>query len=333
MPLTSLLNPVFGVFLAVFLLAAAAGAVSLQLAEGKRRRARLAAVAGRARRLKQPGRKDPASVRRGEAGGRFPRLERLLRRLVPRQEGLRARLARSGYEISVTRFLMLCLLLATIVGGLLFVMTGARSPVLAGVGGIAAGWLLPNLVFGMLARRRVQRFLVDLPEAIDVLVRGLKSGLPVTEMIATVGNDFSGPIGAEFKRVADNLHFGMTLDQALWDAARRLDIAEFNFLAISIGVQRETGGNLTETLVNLSTLLRKRHQMGQKVKALSSEARTSAYIVGALPFLMVAILMFVNPDYAGRLFFDPQGHWFLAGAIATEVVGALVMFKMARFEI
>lgn len=332
MPLSAFFDPAIGVFAVVAILTALVGWLWLHAADSKKRHRRLAAVAGRGGRAKRR-RQDPVSVRRGAASGRFPKLEQVLRRIVPKQEGLRARLAQTGHNISIAQFMVVSLLVGAVAAGILMLMLPAVPPAGAAAAGLIAGYLLPKQVVGVLARRRVKRFLQELPDAIDVVTRGLKSGLPVTEMIATVGTDFGGPIGVEFKRVADNLHFGMTLDQALWDAARRIDVPEFNFLAISIGVQRETGGNLTETLSNLSGLLRKRHQMAQKVKAMSSEARASAYIIGSLPFIMIGILMLVNPEYIGKLFHDPKGNWFLAGAVATEVVGALVMFRMVRFEI
>jgi tight adherence protein B len=165
------------------------------------------------------------------------------------------------------------------------------------------------------------------------MVRGLKSGLPITEMIGTVAEDFDGPVRDEFRSISNAITIGKNLEDALWETAGRIDVPEFNFLAVSIGLQRETGGNLTETLRNLSDLLRKRQQMRLKIKALSSEARASAYIIGFLPFVMCGILYFMNPEYMGRLFSDPRGHWMLAGGLLSEFIGAAVMFKMVRFEV
>ena len=125
---------------------------------------------------------------------------------------------------------------------------------------------------------------------------------------------------------------GQSLDGALWATAKRLNTADFNFFVITLNVQRETGGNLAETLANLPDILRKRKQMKQKVKAMSSEARASAYILGFLPFLMLAILMVLNTDYAMMLFTDPRGHTAVAVGVAMLVTGVGVMFRMVRFE-
>jgi tight adherence protein B len=133
--------------------------------------------------------------------------------------------------------------------------------------------------------------------------------------------------------MSNALTIGKNLEDALWETAERIDVAEFNFLAVSVGLQRETGGNLTETLRNLSDLLRKRQQMRLKIKALSAEARASAYIIGALPFVMLGVLYFMNPAYIGQLFTTTTGHFMLAGGLLSELVGAAVMVKMVRFEV
>lgn len=330
MPVGDMLSPlVVAVFAMTLALAGLLGGGALLVAGDKARRRRIERAAGRVPVALQTA---TASVRRrGDPGG-YRALESVLRRIWPGHAALQARLARTGHEMSVTRFLVICALLCALFLATFGLLVGVPWA-LAGPVALVGGWLGPNLAVGFLGARRTRRFLQDLPEAIDVMVRGLKSGLPVTEMIATVGNDFEGPVGAEFKGIADRLRFGIGLETALWEVAGRLDVAEFNFLAVSVGLQRETGGNLTETLRNLADLLRKRQQLRLKVKALSSEARASAYIVGALPFLMLALIFFINPEYIGRLFEDPRGHWMLAGAAFSELLGAAVMFRMARFEV
>lgn len=318
------------VFLSVLIVFALVGLLMVLVGGDRERRRRLERAAGAKAPAGAAGRAQ-ASLRRDDESS-LKGLERVLRRMVPGQHSLRARLGRTGYNISVSRYLVLSLAVALIAALGLFLALGGPLWIV-GAGGTAVGLLLPHLVVGILAARRVKRFLLELPDAIDVMVRGLKSGLPVTEMIDNVGQDFDGPVGEEFRNVADNIRFGRNLEEALWGVAERIDVPEFNFLAISIGVQRESGGNLTETLRNLSELLRKRQQMRLKVKALSSEARASAYIVGALPFIMMGLMLLLNPDYIGRLFEDPRGHWMLGGALVSEALGALVMFKMVRFEI
>jgi tight adherence protein B len=198
---------------------------------------------------------------------------------------------------------------------------------------LAIGVGLPHVVVGILSRRRRARFIALLPDAMDLMVRGLKSGLPVTESIASAGREMSAPLGPEFRRVTDNVRLGRGLEEVLWETAARLDIPEFNFFVISLSIQRETGGNLAETLANLSDILRRRKQMKLKIKALSSEARASAGILGVLPFAMFALIRLVNPSYIEVLYTDPRGQIMLAGAGVVLTIGFVVMAKMVRFEI
>jgi tight adherence protein B len=141
------------------------------------------------------------------------------------------------------------------------------------------------------------------------------------------------PVGREFRLITDAIKFGTTLEKALWDASDRLGIQEFKFFVISLSVQKETGGNLGETLANLSDILRRRHQMKLKIKAMSSEARASAMILGSLPFIMFGIIFLLNTDYAMDLFTDPRGRAMLVAVLLIMGMGILVMRKMVRFEI
>ncbi|RDD62693.1 type II secretion system F family protein [Ferruginivarius sediminum] len=328
MPVTPELAMV-AVFMGVLVVFGLTGLLMVLFGGDRQRKRRLERAAGH----KAPAgamNKAQASLRRDEDGGGL--FVQLLRKAIPGHRSLSAKLSRTGYDISISRYLTLSAAVAAVAALALFIVL--KGPIwLVVAGGLFIGWLLPRITIGILAARRVNRFLLELPDAIDVMVRGLKSGLPVTEMIDNVGQDFEGPVGQEFRNIADNIRFGRAIEEALWSVAERLDIPEFNFLAISVGVQRESGGNLTETLRNLSSLLRQRQQMRLKVKALSSEARASAYIVGALPFIMLGLMFLLNAEYIGRLFEDPRGHWMLGGALASEMFGAFVMFKMVRFEI
>ena len=181
--------------------------------------------------------------------------------------------------------------------------------------------------------RRQRLFIARFPEAIDMIVRGLKSGLPVTESVRAVGEEFDGPVGEEFRNVADRVRLGRPLEEALKEAAKRIALPEMQFFMISITVQRETGGNLSETLENLSDIIRRRRQMKLKIKALSSEAKASAYIIGSLPFVMFAILFLVNPEYLSTLWLDPRGTMLIGIGFGFIAVGTGVMWKMVRFEI
>jgi tight adherence protein B len=165
------------------------------------------------------------------------------------------------------------------------------------------------------------------------MVRSIKSGLPITEAFVIIGREMPDPLGAEFRQLCDSVRIGQPLDQALNDMAKRTGVQEMKFLNSTLAVQRETGGNLAETLENLDNILRRRRQMRLKVKALSSEARASAMIIGALPFIMAAVLSVADRGYLGILFTDPLGNRFLGGAILSMSTGILVMVKMVRFDI
>ena len=273
----------------------------------------------------------PSSLKRNQ-GRSWATAEGLAKRFLPRQSALRNRLDRSGKNITIGTYAIfnvclgaLCLVAAWVLGGL--------SPVLASLVGFVAGIGIPHIVIGILGVRRKKKFLLILPDAIDLIVRGLKSGLPVTESIAAVAAEMADPVGTEFRRITDSVRFGEQLETAVWDTAKRMDTPEFNFFVISMSIQRETGGNLAEALGNLSDILRGRRQMQLKVKAMSSEARASAYILGSLPFVMFGIINVVNPEYSAMLITDPRGLVMVGVGLTMLLIGIGIMFKMVRFEV
>ncbi len=259
-------------------------------------------------------------------------LDALVKRFMPRPELLRRRLRRAGRTTTLGGYALWCL-------GIGIVASFGRAffieipPLLAILFGVATGVGVPHMFIGFLIRRRIKKFIERFPEAIDLIVRGLKSGLPVTESIRSVGEEFDGPVGEEFRLVSDRVKLGQPIDDALNETARRIDLPDFNFFVIALSVQRETGGNLSEALENLSDILRRRRQMKLKIKALSSEAKASAMIIGSLPFIMFLILHLVSADYVQILFTDPRGTMLIAIGLGFMVVGIGVMMKMVRFEV
>jgi tight adherence protein B len=204
---------------------------------------------------------------------------------------------------------------------------------LATFGAIILGLGLPHAFVGIKISKRTSAFTSQFPEAIDLMVRGLKSGLPVNETIASVAKELPAPTGVEFQRITDAMRLGKTLETALWDTADRLDTPDFKFFVISLVVQKETGGNLGETLENLSTILRSRQAMKLKVKALSSEAKASAWIVGCLPFIMEGVILVLNNEYAMGLFNNPQGQIAAVAGVIWMAIGILAMAKIVNFEV
>jgi tight adherence protein B len=258
-------------------------------------------------------------------------LERLMRKLLPRPAALRIRLEATGHPITFTHYGLACCTVAA-VGLAVTAMLGVPA-LLALLEAVATGLWLPHTVIGLLMKRRRNAFLKLFPDAIGLIVRGLRAGLPVSETIGVVGRELASPVGEDFRRIADQVRLGQSLEEAMWHTARRLSLPEFNFLVISLSVQRETGGNLAETLENLELILRKRQQMRLKIRAMASEATASALIIGALPFLMAVLMYLVSADYMRLLFTAPLGRLMVGGGIASLVVGGVIMRKMVSFEI
>jgi len=259
-------------------------------------------------------------------------LDGLVRQLVPRPDLLRLRLARAGLRTTLAKYVMVCFVTGLAVFGMLLFFK-LVSPLVAGLFGLFAAIMLPHATVGFLVARRRSKFIAAFPEAIDLMVRGLRSGLPITESIRTAGEEIVDPVGLELRRVTDSVRLGAKLEEALWDCSRRLNIQEFNFFTVALAIQSETGGNLAETLSNLSDVLRRRRQLKLKIKALSSEAKASAYIIGSLPFVMAVLIYLINPGYISDLWIDPRGIFLIALGFGSFAIGIGVMYKMVKFEI
>jgi tight adherence protein B len=184
-----------------------------------------------------------------------------------------------------------------------------------------------------LIKRRINKFTSNFPDAIELMVRGLRSGLPITETLGIVAGEIPGPVGVEFRMVSDKMKIGRTMEAALQETADRLGTAEFQFFVITLAIQRETGGNLAETLSNLADVLRKRAQMKLKIRAMSSESKASAYIVGSLPFVVFGLVYMINPRYMGQFFIDQRLIVAGIGGMIWMGLGGLIMAKMVNFEI
>ena len=253
------------------------------------------------------------------------------KRFIPNPALLQLRLSQTGYSWTLAQYLMASAGLALLVTFLL-IFKGV-PPLYALPFGMLIGVGLPHLVVSKMIKRRVAKFTARFPDAIELMVRGLRSGLPISETIAIVAEELPDPVGTEFRAVADKMRIGRTMDAALQETATRLGTPEFQFYVISLAIQRETGGNLAETLSNLADVLRKRAQMKLKIRAMSSESKASAYIVGALPFIVFGLIWFINGQYMQNFFIDPR--LIIAGCIGIVwmAIGAFIMAKMVNFEI
>ncbi len=251
--------------------------------------------------------------------------------LIPKPALLRKRLEMTGKDISLGKYALVSAALGLLVSSGA-IMRGA--PLLLGMLlGIFIGVGLPHFVIGKMIKGRIKKFNANFPDAIELMVRGLRSGLPITETLGIVAGEIPGPVGIEFRMVADKMKIGRTMEAALQDTADRLGTPEFQFFVITLAIQRETGGNLAETLSNLADVLRKRAQMRLKIRAMSSESKASAYIVGSLPFVVFSMVWMINPDYMGGFFTDQRLMVAGLGGLVWMSIGAFIMAKMVNFEI
>ena len=262
---------------------------------------------------------------------RATRMDSIASTLIPKPALLRKRLEQTGKPISLSKYTL------GSAGLMLFVMAlillkGAPF-LLALFVGLFVGIGAPHLAIGILIKRRIDKFTSNFPDAIELMVRGLRSGLPITETLGIVAGEISGPVGIEFRSVSDKMKIGRTMEAALQETADRLGTPEFQFFVITLAIQRETGGNLAETLSNLADVLRKRAQMKLKIRAMSSESKASAYIIGSLPFIVFGLVYMVNPGYMAGFFVDQRLMVAGLGGLVWMSIGVFIMAKMINFEI
>jgi tight adherence protein B len=226
--------------------------------------------------------------------------------------------------------------IASVISGIVFAVGSFVLGAPFYVVGLAAfvGTLgFPRWILRVLRIRRQNKFLNDFADAVDVMVRGLKSGLPVNEAMKIIATENGPPVGPEFMEVVEGQRIGIPIDQGMERMVERVPLAEVNFLAIVMTIQSKTGGNLSEALSNLSRVLRDRKKMKQKVKSVSQEAKSSAAIIGALPFALIGLMSFMNPTYLGPLFHTETGKMLVGGSAFWMICGCLVMRQMMNFQI
>ncbi len=265
------------------------------------------------------------------SANRATRMDVATARFLPNPALLKKRLAMTGKTWTVGQYGTATLSIIAVLSMLLAIR--GLPLMLSLLIGVIIGAGLPHLVVGFFIKRRIAKFTTKFPDAIELLVRGLRSGLPIGETMAVVGHEVDGPVGVEFRSITDKMKIGRTMDAALQETADRLGTPEFQFFVITIAIQRETGGNLAETLANLATVLRMRGQMKLKIKAMSSESKASAYIVGSLPFIVFGMIWVINSSYMQNFFVDQRLMVAGGGGLLWMGLGAFIMAKMVNFEI
>src|SRR3984893_1330960 len=260
------------------------------------------------------------------------RIDRIAGNWLPRRDLLLARLERTGRAISIGKYAMTAISLGAL--SAIGLVSGTGIGIVPSLLiGLLIGTAVPHFVIGRMGKRRLAAFINLFPDAMDLVVRALRSGLPVTEAIVGAGHEIADPVGAEFRLVESGMRMGRDLESLLWETAKHIDSPEFRFFVIALSVQRETGGNLAETLSNLADILRRRKQMKAKAHAMASETRATTMILGGLPVAVILVLMLTSPAYLTPLFNDVRGLVLDAIAVSMLLTGIVIMNKMAKFQI
>jgi tight adherence protein B len=245
---------------------------------------------------------------------------------------LRLRIERAGLDITPQAFWIASGVSGLLVGVLMFFALPGTHPIVAVAGAFAGAFGLPRFVVAQMAKRRQAKFVAEFANSIDVIVRGVKSGLPLNECLGIIGRESPSPIREEFQEIVEQQRIGIPLADCFERMMARMPLPEVKFFAIVIGIQQQAGGNLSEALGNLSGVLRDRRRLQAKVKALSAEAKASAAVLGALPFIVMAMVYITTPNYIAILWTTKMGQFLLLVAGAWMTVGLLVMRKMINFK-
>lgn len=242
---------------------------------------------------------------------------------------LRAALAATGNRLGMKHLLSVAGL-AVLLSYLVLGRALSVWPPLVALGAVCSGFAAPIALIRFGQKRFQGKFIDGFPDALDLIVRAVRAGLPVREALGTVGNEVIDPVGAEFRQIYNGLKIGIELEDELARAAERIRAVEFRFFMVALALQRQTGGNLTEALENLSMMIRRRREVRLKGRALLSESRASAWLIGILPFVAGGTMFFTAPKYIKVLFTTPNGKTLLEAAIISLVVGVIVMRSMIK---
>jgi tight adherence protein B len=266
--------------------------------------------------------------RREQVEGTLKELES--RRRQEKRVPLTMRISQAGLTLSVQKFWIFSGILAAVAFFIAYTVGGG---LLGGAGiAFAAGFGLPRWILATLKTRREKAFLKALPDAVDVIVRGIKAGLPLFESIKVVAADAPEPLKSEFLAIIETQTIGMPLGDACARLFERMPVPEANFFGIVIAIQQKSGGNLSEALGNLSKVLRDRKKMAEKIQAMSMEAKASAGIIGSLPPIVMLLVWISTPDYIALLWTHPTGQFMLVACVLWMSIGIMVMKKMINFD-
>ena len=299
------------------------------LSDERKASKRVASIAqGQSRVARQGGVPESVNMRKKQVQDTLKELE--AKKKSKKKVTLKGRLVLAGLNVPVSSFWIASGICALCVGGVVFV-TGSSANV-SGLAMIASGLGFPRWLLGFLARRRQKQFLTEFVNALDVIVRGVKSGLPLNDCLRIISEEMAEPVKSEFVEVIEQQSIGVPLSKAFDRMYERMPLQELNFFAIVVAIQQQTGGNLSEALDNLSKVLRDRMRLTAKVQAFSAEAKASAAIIGSLPLLVMLTLSIMTPDYTSLLWTVPLGKMMLMGSGLLMLCGVLIMRKMINFD-
>lgn len=243
---------------------------------------------------------------------------------------LEQRITQAGLTWSKQMYLIGSVMFGVLFAGLVFVVNG--DPLIA-LGALVVGAFgVPSWVLSFLRKRRMAKFIEEFPGAIDIIIRGVKAGLPVADCFRVIASEGQEPVRSEFRQIIESQTIGLSAGEAVERFADRVPVAEASFFSIVINIQQKSGGNLSETLGNLSRVLRDRKKMKAKIKAMSSEAKSSAGIIGSLPFLVGGAVYLTTPSYMMVLFTTSIGHIIIGAGLAWMAIGIFIMRKMINFD-
>ena len=307
------------------------GVVALR-AGNARYRKRLATVTGAAARSSHKGGRggDQSSSRRRQIQGRLKELEEQ-RKKSAKKRTLQDMLLEANVKVSPKKYYIISLIVGCVLTAA-YMLTGypawgAILVFIVGVLGLPRWWLKRR------AKKRQKLFTKNFANAVDVIVRGVQSGLPVNECLNILAREAPEPINSEFHQIVEGIKIGQTLSEVLDRGLKRIPTTEYKFFAIVMAIQQQTGGNLAETLSGLSSVLRERKKMADQVKSMTSEARTTAMIIGSLPFCMTLLMMLTSYSYISLLWKATMGHWMIAGGAISISMGSFIMNRMIQFDI
>lgn len=272
-----------------------------------------------------------------DTGGRRKQIEDTLGKIEERQKtkkkkakSIASRLMQADWKMKPQTFLIISAIIALISGAIPFVLK--LNPLFCLGVAFVLGFGLPRFILNAAINRRQKKFTGSFADAMDIIVRGVRTGLPLGDCLKIIAHESPDPLGAEFRKVVEGESLGIPLEVCLEQLYERMPISEVNFFSTVLNIQKTTGGNLGESLSNLSAVLRGRKLLREKIKSLSAEAKMSAMIIGALPIVVMVLVTVVAPDYMTELYFTPTGHRNLMIGAVMMVMGTLMMRKMMNFK-